>query len=182
MLVVENGRISSQVVVIVCYSFTQKESKGEQPRADVAVSWSVIKDQPLSVYLPMHMIPIFVVASLSSMAAGAPAFTIPDKKQEEGMGEEEKGCLPSIHFSFLMNFTRSSTRPHFIQLQRRLRNTVSWLSLLPAASLPLKMDQHNVLVEHRGTLESASLVFKPQFSSLPVGIFNLNQLIIAWSW
>lgn len=84
-----------------------------------------------------------------------------------------------------MNFTRSSclaTWPHFIQLQRRLRNTVSWLSLLPAASLPLKMDQHNVLIEHRGALESASLVFKPQFSFLPLGIFNLNQLIVAWSW
>lgn len=96
-------------MIIVCYSLTQKESKGEQPRTDVAVPWSVIKDQALSIYLPTHMIPIFVVASLSSIAAGAPAFfTIPDEKQEEGMGEEEKGCLPSIHFSFLMNFTRSS--------------------------------------------------------------------------
>lgn len=72
---------------------------------------------------------------------------------------------------------------NFIQLQRRLRNTVSWLSLLPAPSLPPKMDQHDVLVEHRGALESASLVFKPQFSSLLVrGFFNLSQLIVAWSW
>ena len=98
VLVIENGSISSQVMVIVCYSLTQKESKGEQPRADVAVPWSVIKDQALSIYLLTHMIPIFVVASLSSIAAGAPAFiTIPDKKQEEGMGEEEKdACHLSI--------------------------------------------------------------------------------------
>lgn len=125
-------------MVIVYSSLTQKESKGEQPRADVAAPWSVIKDQTLSIYLPTHMIPVFVVASWSSVAAGAPAFlTIPDKKQEEGMGEEEKGCVPSIHLIFLMNFTRSSclaTWPDFIQLQSRLRNTVSWLSMLPARS------------------------------------------------
>lgn len=137
VLVIENGSVSSQVVVTV-YSLTQKESEGEQPRAAVAAPWSVIKDHTLSVYLPIHMVPIFVVASWSSIAAGAPGFlTIPDKKQEEGMGEEDKGCLPSIHLIFLMNFTRSSclaTWPHFIQLQSRLRKRVLWLSMLPAPS------------------------------------------------
>lgn len=49
--------------MVIVYSLTQKESKGEQPRADVAAPWSVVKDQTLSIYLPTHMIPIFVVAS-----------------------------------------------------------------------------------------------------------------------
>ena len=35
VLVIENGSVSSQVVVTV-YSLTQKESEGEQPRAAVA--------------------------------------------------------------------------------------------------------------------------------------------------
>lgn len=100
MLVIEDGNTSNLTVTTVFYSVLYENSTGQQFRAGVVIIQS--EGNKLSISLPSHLRPmtfIFVVASWSGIAAGAPAFPATSQagSRRKGWGRGKKDiCHLSI--------------------------------------------------------------------------------------